>query len=231
MNGMWPTAVSAVRDESQVVPRRNDQKSCCCEAWSRHEGRREQEQVHMFEARSPPQWSWPGKYNRPCCAALADIVIDRQRFALGWRCASPQYGKTALFRASERGHVDIVRLLLDRGASVDAADYVSQPTHLAAPPSSLHAASGPMPQRIECGWARWPAVWVVVAARLSVRLVDEHEDASVRGDHTASQRGLTALMMAACKDNLDIVRLLLDEGANVDATSVVSHRSAPRNAE
>ena len=72
--------------------------------------------------------------------------------------------------------MDIVRLLLDRGASVDAADYVSQPTHLAAPPSSLHAASGPMPQRIECGWARWPAVWVVVAARLSVRLVDEQED-------------------------------------------------------
>ncbi len=166
VNGMWPTAVSAVRDELQVVPRRNDQKSCCCEAWSRNEGRREQEQVHMLEAQSPPQWSWPSKYIRPRCAALADIVIDRQRFALGWRCASSQDGKTPLLRASEHGHVDTMRLLLDRGASVDAADRVSQPTHLAAPLSSLREASGSVPQRIGCGWARWPAGWVVVAAWL-----------------------------------------------------------------
>ncbi|KAA0145734.1 hypothetical protein FNF28_07816 [Cafeteria roenbergensis] len=32
------------------------------------------------------------------------------------------YGKTPLIRASSNGHVGIVRMLLDRGASVDATD-------------------------------------------------------------------------------------------------------------
>ncbi len=87
-------------------------------------------------------------------------------YALVWGCASPQDGKAALLHAAEYGEVDIVRLLLDHGASVDDADYVSQPTHLAAPLSSLREASGSVPQRNGCGWARWPAGGVGVAAWL-----------------------------------------------------------------
>ena len=45
--------------------------------------------------------------------------------APGWGCVSPQYGRTALILASRYGHVDIVRMLLDRGADVDATDDVS----------------------------------------------------------------------------------------------------------
>ena len=59
--------------------------------------------------------------------------------------------------ASDNGHVDIVRMLLGSGASVDAAERVSQPACLAAPPSTLHGAVGPRPQRMECAVARWPA--------------------------------------------------------------------------
>ena len=43
--------------------------------------------------------------------------------------------------ATKHGYVDIVRMLLDRGASVDATDDVSQPACLAAPPSTLHRRS------------------------------------------------------------------------------------------
>ena len=59
----------------------------------------------------------------------------------GWGCVSLQSGRTALLWSSEKGHVDIVRMLLDHGASVDATDDVSQPACLAAPPSTLHRRS------------------------------------------------------------------------------------------
>ena len=61
--------------------------------------------------------------------------------APGWGCVSPQHGRTALMWASCCGRVEIVRMLLDRGASVDATDDVSQPACLAAPPSTLHRRS------------------------------------------------------------------------------------------
>ena len=61
---------------------------------------------------------------------------------------------TPLLLASKHGHVDIVRMLLDRGASVDATDRVSQPVRLAAPPSTLHGAAGPRPQRMGRGRAK-----------------------------------------------------------------------------
>ena len=125
--------------------------------------------------------------------------------------------------------MDIVRLLLDRGASVDAADYVSQPTHLAAPPSSLHAASGPMPQRIECGWARRPAGWVVVAA-WHWCAAGRFAGGCALGRGCASlQDGNTSLICASVHGHVDIVRMLLDRGASVDATDRVSHHAFPRN--
>ena len=39
-------------------------------------------------------------------------------------CAHPQNGKTALVYASEGGHVDVAKLLIEKGAKVDAADEV-----------------------------------------------------------------------------------------------------------
>ncbi len=50
--------------------------------------------------------------------------------APGWGCVSLQHGHVALLLASEHGHVDIVRMLLNHLASVDATDRVSQPACL-----------------------------------------------------------------------------------------------------
>ena len=74
--------------------------------------------------------------------------------------------------ASHSGHADIVRMLLDRGASVDATDDVSQPACLAAPPSTLHGAAGPRPQRMERGRVKQPAETVTRAASVGVRGVN-----------------------------------------------------------
>ncbi len=61
--------------------------------------------------------------------------------APGWGCVSPQFGRAPLHWASAHGHVDIVRMLLDHGASMVATDRVSQTSCLAAPTSTLHRGS------------------------------------------------------------------------------------------
>ena len=73
--------------------------------------------------------------------------------APGWGCVCLQRGLTAMLLASRDGHVDIVRMLLERGASVDAAGHVSQPACLVAPPSSpsLHGAAVPRPHQLGGG--------------------------------------------------------------------------------
>ena len=40
------------------------------------------------------------------------------------KCSLSQSGATALFMAAHNHHVDIVRLLLDKGAEVETADKV-----------------------------------------------------------------------------------------------------------
>ena len=68
--------------------------------------------------------------------------------------------------------MDIVRLLLDRGASVDPANRVSQRACLAAPLPRPRGAAVYMPGRIERGRARLSAGWVFGAVRFGVRGVD-----------------------------------------------------------
>ena len=78
------------------------------------------------------------------------VVVDVRFCAPGWRCVSLQYRSTALLCASEHGHTDIVRMLLDRGASVDAINRVSQPVSPHASSSHRHPCMGrPGPGR--CG--------------------------------------------------------------------------------
>ena len=160
VNGKLPGAVSAVRDEVGVVPTRSDHESGCCEAWNRLEGGREKGQMPRLAERSRPQLPGQGRGHWSAGASPVGVVVVDVRFcAPGWRCVSSQYGSTALFRASEHGHTDIVRVLLDRGANVDATNDVSQPTYLAAAPPSLHGAAGPRPLPIERVRTRWPAEW------------------------------------------------------------------------
>ena len=50
-----------------------------------------------------------------------------------YSCTNIQYGRTALNRAAHVGHLDVVSILLDRGADVNTAATVRHP----ARPSSV----------------------------------------------------------------------------------------------
>ena len=43
-----------------------------------------------------------------------------------------QYGYTALHWAAQNGHIEVVRLLLDRGANIEARNVVSQNVSIAS---------------------------------------------------------------------------------------------------
>jgi hypothetical protein len=100
--------------------------------------------------------------------------------------ASPLTGTTALAHASMKGHQDVVRLLLEQGAVVDA------PTNSGATPLIFAASEG----HIDC-------VRLLLAFHANV--------------NAATKRGMTALMYAARQGSVEMAQALLNAGADADA--------------
>ncbi len=121
-------------------------------------------------------------------------------------------------------------MLLDSGADADATDEVSQPTCLAALPLSLHGSSDP--GRVGSSVAeRGCLLGGLISAAWS--RCAECRRAATQGwgsDCSASQCGRPALVRASESGHADIVRMLLDRGANVDAADPVSNQGARRSA-
>ncbi|KAF1323579.1 Tkl protein kinase, partial [Globisporangium splendens] len=127
--------------------------------------------------------------------------------------------KRFLLLADENGHLELVRLLLDRGADVNSGDnYGDTPLHMAAKDFEyidavrelLNRGASINEQNIYGDTALSEAVdhgFVDI-----VKLLLDHEDAI---DKQKSDRE-TALAEAAANGNVDIVRLLLDRGTAVD---------------
>ena len=112
-------------------------------------------------------------------------------------------------------------MLLDHGASVDATKYVSQPTCLAALLPAVHGAAGPRLQRLGRRRASCPAGWLARTLWSGMPRADERWRAHGRGC-VFPQKGNTVMIFASSRCNVDIVRMLLDRGASVDATGDVS---------
>jgi ankyrin repeat protein len=100
-------------------------------------------------------------------------------------------GLTALYIASWKGHINMVRFLVNEGASVDLGD--------------------------EDGWSLFTSTPLFVASRhghLDVVRFLVNEGADVNRVHAV---GLTALYTASRHGHLDVVRFLVNEGgASVD---------------
>lgn len=99
-------------------------------------------------------------------------------------------GRTAPMFAGFNGHTEIVKILIDRGAKIDAIDN-SHRTAL------LFAATGHFPETVKL-------------------LLDNKSDPNIvdNGEH------FSPLMHAAAEGNLDIVKILLEYGADMDLKDV-----------
>uniref|UniRef100_A0A0G4HYK4 Uncharacterized protein n=1 Tax=Chromera velia CCMP2878 TaxID=1169474 RepID=A0A0G4HYK4_9ALVE len=108
----------------------------------------------------------------------------RGKLNLDWQ---DKIGKTALSLASENGHTDIVRLLVDAKANVDMEDKTSKKTALIWASENGHT----------------DIVRLLVDAKANVDMQNKNSKK-------------TALLWASDNGHTDIVRLLVDAKANVD---------------
>ena len=123
--------------------------------------------------------------------------------------AQDDYGNTALMVALEMGYIEIAKLLIDAGAYVNAQDYYGDT-------ALMLASGGGHPEivklLIEAG-ADVNAVTIAIVGGYSRRTIFGgyvHKDWETLG-------GYTALMAASEMGHIDIVKLLIEAGANVNA--------------
>lgn len=93
---------------------------------------------------------------------------------------------TALMWAAYNGHTPVVAYLLEQGATVDLKDNNGRT-------ALLYASSGPFPETVGL-------------------LLRKGADVNVQG----TTEGFTALMMAAAEGQVEVVRVLLLNGASID---------------
>jgi len=103
----------------------------------------------------------------------------------------PSFGQTALMLAAREGHAELARLLLDAGADVNAATTLEEPPRFIPPSESPPGLS----KGIGIVRAGWP---------------------EGRGKRFPAGGSKTALLYATREGHLDVTRLLVERGANLE---------------
>ena len=104
--------------------------------------------------------------------------------------AADSGGRTPLMFASFNGHTDIVRILLDSGAETETVDSTGRT-------ALIYGSTGPFPETIS----------LLLERKADPNVVDYVEN-------------FTALMFAAAEGHMDVVKLLMDNGANPDLKDI-----------
>jgi ankyrin repeat protein len=150
-----------------------------------------------------------------------DALLDE-----GAQIESRASGETALMLAAQEGHVDIARLLLDRGAILDARNNHGNSSLLLASREGreemvrLLLDRGADIEAVEKeGWtALIMAAWNGEAGIVRVLL---ERGANVNARATDDE-GSTALIRGAMAGSPEVLRLLIEHGADIDARNTSS---------
>ena len=135
-------------------------------------------------------------------------------------------GSTALMRASDNGHRDIVQLLCERGADVNAKDKEGETAlHLAAQTGHKavvelllkQGANIEATERTGGNTALLKAAWY---GRDSIAIILLHAGAVVS---RKNRKGATALSIAASYGNEGVAKILLDTGADLETQDDIGH--------
>jgi len=129
--------------------------------------------------------------------------------------------QTPLFAAVENGHFEVVKLLLDRGATLDAVE--SQTTlHIAVSRGNKEITQLLLDRGVEIeatlsngATALHVAIFVENNLEIVKLLLDR--GAAIT---TADDRKQTVMYKAICINNLEVVQLLLDRGAELDPNAL-----------
>jgi ankyrin repeat protein len=140
-----------------------------------------------------------GDYGTPLNAALDEGHLDIAQFLLDRGAVGDNVGskeQTGLYIASSRGYTDVVRSLIDRGADLNAECKYWDGNLLEVQWTPLHAAiSGDHPD-------------------IALLLLERGANPETR-----SSLDQTALCMASSRGHTEVVRSLIDRGADLNAKS------------
>ncbi len=151
------------------------------------------------------QWSWGPKFTR--------VTVKLQK-------SSPDLRETAAFmKAAGKGQLDVVKLLLDRGADVNARDSrgytpllsASEMGHLDIVKQLLEGGAD-VNARDSHGYTP-----LLLASQMGYLDVVKHLLEKGADVNAKRHKGFTALMVASRVGYLDFVKLLLDKGADLNA--------------
>ncbi len=135
-------------------------------------------------------------------------------------------GCTPLFRATEAGDAEVVRILLDKGADPNIAAMGLTPFLIAAGVGTGGRGTG-LAASTSAGGAENPAIMDMLLQH------GANVNAQVTGTKTYSLRisrapssteGMTALHVAAQKSKLDLLKYLLQKGANPEILDAGGHK-------
>ncbi len=136
--------------------------------------------------------------------------------------AKLRFRNSPLMIACRMGHVDLVKLLLERGADVNTRDVVSGRTPLMVAVKegkeklvALLLAKGANPDTTNPRTGSTALIEAVVKENAAIAKTLLAKGADVNGK--AKVTGATALMHAVLKSNFDIAKMLLERGADINA--------------
>ncbi len=141
----------------------------------------------------------------------------------------PAYGNTPLVMACQYNLVKIAQYLMDHGADIDLKTKTGHTPLMAAASGSeemfhllLSKGADPL-QKLENGTSAFTLLLTgILRDRISLEAADRLIEAGANVDESAgsgAMEGYTCLMMAARNGRPDIVRYLLEHGADVNATA------------